>query len=253
LCGGDEGSLWNLGICATGAGDREAAREAWEGLGIEVEEVGSEIHTKGAGVVQVRVSERGAIVAPREGDPESFEYLWMARLGPAHGRILSPTVGNLVVDVGDVVLHDGAAAAYRVDGKRKVPRFPLMALLRRRTNHVFRFAGAQPGRGAIAALEEKLGAGSVYVHTEQVAWLCRECARGGKAGHQHEQLKPDTRIVYGKLVIEEGRLATFREALDGALGARDDLALYCPELHQALGDEARAGADQEAWTALAYT
>jgi hypothetical protein len=253
LRGGDEGALWNLGICAAGARDPVAAREAWEGLGIDVEEIEGEIHYKGRGLVQVRVSERGPIVAPQEGDAGSFEYLWIARLGPAHGRILSPTVGNFFVDVGDVVLHDGAAAGYRVDGKQKVPRFPVMALLRRGTDRVFRFAGAQPGRGAIAALAEKLGAGSVYVHTEEVAWLCRECARGGKAGHQHEQLKPDARIVYGKLVIEEGQLATFREALDGALRARDDLALYCPELHQALGDEARAAADQKDWTVLAYS
>jgi hypothetical protein len=61
------------------------------------------------------------------------------------------------------------------------------------------------------------------------------------------------RIVYGKLVIEKGQLASFRATLDSVLGTRDDLALYCPDLHRALGDHARAAADDKSWTALAYS
>jgi hypothetical protein len=247
---GDEGALWNLGICATGAGDQDAAAEAWQGLGIKVERVDGEVRYAGRGTAQIRISERGPIVSPGDGDPDSFEYLWIARLGPAHGRILSPTSHDFFADVGDVVLHDGAAAGYRDDGERKVPRFPVMALLRRGTQRTFRFAAAQPGRGEIAALEKHLGPGTVYVHTEQVAWLCRACAHGGKVGHQHERLKPDSRIVYGKLVVEEGQFSAFRDKLDGALATRDDLALYSPGLHRASGDEARAVADESAWTAL---
>ena len=30
----------------------------------------------------------------------------MCRLGPAHGRILSPTAGDFFADIGDIVLHD---------------------------------------------------------------------------------------------------------------------------------------------------
>jgi hypothetical protein len=251
---GDEDALWNLGICATGAGDQDAAMEAWKGLHIDVELIDGEVRYTGRGMVQVRVTERGAMVSPSDdGDPDSCEYLWLARIGPAHGRILSPTVGNFFVDVGDVVLHDGAPVGYRDDGEWKVPRFPVMALLRRGTQRSFRFAAAQPGRGEIAALEKHLGEGSVYVHTEQVNWLCRECARGGKVPHEHERLKPDARIVYGKLVVEEGQLAAFRVTLDTILGPRDDLALYCPDLHRAVGDEARAAADEKAWTALAHS
>jgi hypothetical protein len=247
---GDEGILWNLGICATGAGDQDAAAEAWQGLGIQVERIDGEVRLAGRATAQIRVSERGPIVAPGDGDPDSFEYLWIARLGPAHGRILSPTSRDYFVDVGDVILHDGAAAGYRDDGERKVPRFPVMALLRRGTQRTFRFAAAQPGRGEIAGLEEQLGPGTVYVHTEQVAWFCRSCAKGGKVGHPHERLEPDSRIVYGKLVVEEGHSSSFREKLDAALATRADLALYSPELHRASGDEARAAADESAWAAL---
>jgi hypothetical protein len=71
--------------------------------------------------------------------------------------------------------------------------------------------------------------------------------------HQHERLKPDERIVYGKLVVQEGQLASFRAALDAVLRTRDDLALYCPDLHRELGDEVRAAAEEKAWTALAYS
>jgi hypothetical protein len=253
LRGGDEGALWNLGICAAGAGDQDAAMEAWKALHIGVENIDGEVRYPGRGSVQVRVTERGPIVSPGNGDPDTCEYLWIERIGPAHGRILSPTVGNFFVDVGDVVLHDGAPVGYRDDGERRVPRFPVIALLRRGTQRSFRFAAAQPGRGEIAALEKHLGDGSVYVHTEQVNWLCRECARGGKVPHQHERLKPDVRIVYGKLVVEEGQIGAFRAALDAVLGTRNDLALYSPDLHRALGDEIRAAADEKAWTALAYS
>jgi len=250
LRSGDEGALWNLGICATGAGDQEAAAEAWQGLGIEVERVDGEVRSAGRVVAQVRLSERGPIVAPGAGDSESFEYVWIGRLGPAHGRILSPTVGDYFADVGDVVLHDGAPAGYRDDGESKVPRFPVIALLRRGTLRTFRFGAAQAGRGGIADLEEDLGPGAVYVHTEQVDWICRSCARDGRVPHRHERQKPDPRIVYGKLVVEERELPLFCEALDQALAKKEDLALYCPSLHRAVGDEARAAADEAAWKGL---
>jgi hypothetical protein len=250
LRGGSEGALWNLGICATGAGDQEAAAEAWQGLGIEIERVDGEVRCVGQVIAQVRLSERGSIVAPGAGDPESFEYVWIGRLGPAHGRILSPTVGHFFADVGDVILHDGAAVGYRDDGERKFPRFPVMALLRRGTLRTFRFAAAQPGRGGVAGLEEDLGPETVYVHTEQVEWICRECARDGRVPHRHERQKPDARIVYGKLISEARELALFRDALDRALAKKEDLALYCPSLHRALGDEARAAADEAAWKGL---
>ena len=246
----DEGALWNLGICATGAGDQDTAAEAWRGLGIEIERVDGEIRSVGRVMAQVRLSERGPIAAPGDGDPESFEYLWIGRLGPAHGRILSPTVGDFFADVGDVVLHDGAPAGYRGEGESKVPRFPVIALLRPGTLRTFRFAAAQPGRGGIANLEEDLGSGAVYVHTEQVDWICRECARDGRVAHRHERQKPDPRIVYGKLIVEERELPLFRDALDRALAKKEDLALYCPALHRALGDETRAAADAAAWKGL---
>jgi tetratricopeptide (TPR) repeat protein len=250
---GDESALWNVGICATGARHHQAAMEAWTKLHIDVELVDGEVRYTGRGIVQVRITERGPIVAPGDGDPGACEYLWIARMGPAHGRILSPTEGNFFADVGDVVLHDGAPVGYRDDGQSRVPRFPLMALLRRGTQRSFRFAAVQPGRGEIAGLAKSLGEESIYVHTEQVSSFCRECARSGRVPHQHERLKPDERIVYGKLVVQEGQLASFRAALDAVLRTRDDLALYCPDLHRELGDEVRAAAEEKAWTALAYS
>ena len=148
------------------------------------------------------------------------------------------------------MLRAAAPAGYRDDGESKVPRFPVIALLRRGTLRTFRFAAAQPGRGGIADLEEHLGPEAVYVHSEQVDWICRGCARDGRVPHRHERQKPDLRIVYGKLIVEERELSLFRDALDRALAKKEDLALYCPALHRALGDEARAAADDAAWTGL---
>jgi hypothetical protein len=249
--GRDESTLWNLGICATGAGDQDAALEAWTGLGIEVKRGEHEVVFAGiGGNAQVRLSERGPSTAPGDGDAESFEYLWIERLGPAHGRILSPTAGNFFADVGDVVLHDGAAAGYRDDGARKVPRFPVMALLRRGSLRTYRFIATQPEHGAVASLEEALGPDSVYVHTEQVEWFCRSCAQSGKVPHEHERRRTDSRIVYGKLVVEETQLEDFSEKLDVTLANRPELTLYSPGLHRALGDHERAGAEELSWNAL---
>jgi tetratricopeptide (TPR) repeat protein len=68
---GDEGALWNLGICATGAGDHHVAMEAWTKLHIDVELVDGEVRYTGRGIVQVRITERGPIVAPGDGDPDA--------------------------------------------------------------------------------------------------------------------------------------------------------------------------------------
>jgi hypothetical protein len=248
--GRDESTPWNLGICATGAGDHDAALEAWLELGLKVERGDNEvIFQGGGGNVQIRLSERGPSTAPGDGDPNSFEYLWIERLGPAHGRILSPTAGDFFVDVGDVVLHDGAALGYRDDGERKVPRFPVMALLRRGSLRTYRFIATQPEHGAVASLND-LGSDSVYVHTEQVDWFCRSCAQSGKVPHEHERRRADSRIVYGKLVVEEAQLEDFSEKLDVTLASRPELTLYSPGLHRALGDHERAGAEELSWSSL---
>lgn len=50
--------------------------------------------------------------------------------------------------------------------------------------------------------------------------------------------------------MEERELFPFRDALDRALAKEEDLALYCPSLDRALGDEARTAADDEALRGL---
>jgi tetratricopeptide (TPR) repeat protein len=248
---GDEATLWNLGICATGAGDDAAALQAWRELGMSVQSGPDGVVFQGpGGHAQVRVTDEGPIAEPMTGDPEGAEYLWMERLGPAHARILSPTLRNFYADVGDIVLHDGAALGYRDDGKSKVPRFPVLALLRRGTLRTFRFAGAQPERGQLALLAKDLGEDSVYVHSEMTSLLCAKCVREGAIGHIHEKLIPDRRIVYGKLVAEESALAAFREKLDAALARRPELALYAPSLHRALDDDDRADDERRLWSSL---
>ena len=52
-----------LGICAAGAGDQAAAMEAWKGLHIDVELIDGEVRFTARGIVQVRVTERGALDA----------------------------------------------------------------------------------------------------------------------------------------------------------------------------------------------
>lgn len=123
-------------------------------------------------------------------------------------------------------------------------------MLKRGTLRTFRFAGVQPERGALAGLAEGLGEESVYVHSEMTTLLCAKCVRDGAVGHIHEELIPDRRIVYGKLVADESALAAFREKLDAALARQPDLALYAPSLHRALNDGKRAEDEKRLWAAL---
>jgi tetratricopeptide (TPR) repeat protein len=241
LRSGDESTLWNLGICATGARDSDAANEAWRALGFADGPLG---------MSQIRICETGPCSELVAGDPENIEYLWIRRITPALGEILSPTLRDFYADVGDRVVIDGAPVGYRDDGQSRVARFPVIAVLERGPLRTFRFAGTQQAKGELAGLSGILGPDTVYVHSEMVAMLCRECARAGAANHRHYEQKTDQRIVYGKLVAEQSKLAEFRATLDRALKLKPDLALYAPSLHRALDDEQRAAEDDRNWTAL---
>jgi hypothetical protein len=121
---------WNLGICATGAGEGPLALEVWKRLGQEVEigrfglPEGSYPHCK------VRVAQRPlAERAAGSDDPGLEETIWIERLSPCHGIIRSVLCQDLGIDYGDVILFDGAPITYHTYGERKTPVHPHLATL----------------------------------------------------------------------------------------------------------------------------
>ncbi len=245
---GDAAVLWNLGICATGAGDGATALEAWRALGFEVErgEDGLPFMPR-LGPVQVRLSNAG--VPGWEGAPCDYEHVWIERLSPCHGRVLSPTSSEMSAEYGDVVLHDGAAIGYRESNGRRTPRFPLLALLRKGTDRVFRFAALQEEEGQAAALTELLPEGSlVYPHTERVEMICRDCVRGGGRHMHRAEAKRNHRQLFGKLIVPTNlALSDFIRQLQAVLSSRPHLRFAAPALHSGAGDTLGARRAQQLW------
>lgn len=122
--------LWNLAICATAAGDGAAAAEAWVRLGFAAElGPGGLPRVADLGDVIVRASTGGIGAAHPGRGPVDYQDVQVRPESPCHGVVLSPTVSPVGVDVGDVVLWDGAPVGYRREGDTQVPRFPLLVRL----------------------------------------------------------------------------------------------------------------------------
>jgi hypothetical protein len=246
--GETEGVLWNLAICAMGAGDHALAAGVMKELGMKGETGEDGIFTGSFDGVQVRVSTLGEGIDPAahvEGSEPSFENLWIQRLSYVHGRIANASIYDLPVDYGDIVLFDGAPVGWRDDGKTRTPRFPLLQKLRSGPFRRYRFLAKQPRRGFFQEIGDRLPEESFfYVHDEQVNMLCRECARGGKIVHDHSE--PEALLVSGKFVVPEGALdSTLVETLEELTGDAGLLAI--PKLFHDLGDAARARRDEERW------
>ncbi|MCI0573395.1 MAG: hypothetical protein L0Y66_21835 [Myxococcaceae bacterium] len=249
-----EAVLWNLGICATGALDGETALEAWRALGMTLEQGEDGLpFMPGLGMVQVRLSTEGD--RAWEGEEPEYEHVWIRRLSPCHGRVLSPTMADFQADYGDLVLHDGAAIGFRMQDGQRIPRFPQLGVLRKGEERCFRFAALQVEGGQVAALEELLPEGCLlYPHTEQVEMICRECVRGsGRHEHRPTELRTH-RQLFGKLVVP-ARMepAEYLRHLQAALVQRPHLTLASPALHLALGDEVGARRAEQTWEQIEAT
>lgn len=235
----DDAVRWNLGICATGAGDGAAALEVWRSLGHRVSLGTDGLPTGGWPMVEVRLAERpGAARTAEDEDPGEEETVWVTRLSACHGRVESPTYQDLGVDYGDLVLFDGAAILFRDRGGERVPVFPHLVTLRSGGWTTIRFTGRQDEPGAIEAMKLPNGA-FLYSHTERVRNYCRACWEKGKdAAHEHTESAHT--VVTGKLVVPPG--GDLR-ALAAHLSVPSPVTLLVPELWRKLGLEERARLD----------
>lgn len=234
--------IWNLGICATALGDGATALEQWRRIGCTVASGDDGLPVGRFGPAQVRLAQRPLAVRDAAlDDPGGQETVWIERLSPCHGRVVSALVDDLGVDYGDVVLHDGVpVGTLRAEG-RSAPIFPHLLTLRREAWPNFAFAGTQQRAGQIAELGSRLGGGAeLYVHTEYVRMLCPDCA-GGEA-HAHEA--PFHPVVRGKLVVPRGvPLDAVGAALLRETGGSTSARVLVPDLWAALGDHPRAEAE----------
>jgi hypothetical protein len=237
---------WNLGICATGAGEGAVALDVWKRMSQKIELGRFELPEGRYPQCKVKLAERP--LAERDAgcdDPGLQETIWIERLSPCHGIVRSALYQNLGVDFGDVVLFDGAPITHHTYGETQVPVFPHLATLVRRGYRFYDFAGTQQAKGQLADASQGLAADAVvYTHTEQYVVLCATCWRSEQTDHAKHEAR-DEHVVVGRIVappdIEPGELL---RQLDDAIAARPPCRIYAPALCEAAGLHERGAVER---------
>jgi hypothetical protein len=259
LLGDEKAVLWNLAISATALGRGEDAAAALRKLGHGAQVAASGMpYVDGLPPVQVRVASVGSGLGSGAALPDravGFELLWVTPLSPCHGVVSSASQRDASVDFGDVVLWDAIPVGVVEDGGRPVPRFPLLAVLRRGDERRFRFVALQQNAGDVAVFAEGLpDEARMFIHHERVELLCARCANGEHMQKHRHEPPQEHRLVYGKLVIPgHVELRAFRRELEATLRSQPRIQLVVPGLLEAVGDTAAAGKAHQMWRGLERT
>ena len=233
---------WNMGICATGAGEAEIALEIWKRMGQKIEMGRFDLPEGGYPQCKVRLAERPLAERTSEADdPGLEETIWIERLSPCHGIVRSVLYQDLGVDYGDVVLIDGAPITYHTYGDQEYPVFPHLATLVRQKFRFFDFAGTQDESGRIADTSRDLDEDAiVYSHTENFQILCSSCWRDPNVDHEHHE-EEEKHVVKGRIAVPNNvEVDIFLDQLDTAIKTRDPCRIYSPDLCEAAGQSDRA-------------
>ena len=243
---------WNLGICATGAGDAEIALDVWKRMGQKIELGRFGLPEGGYSGCKVRLCERPLAerTADRD-DPGDEETVWIERLSPCHGIVRSVLYRKLGVDYGDVILIDGAPITHHMYGDQQIPVFPHLATLLRRNYRFFDFAGTQQTARQLADMSEELEGDSViYSHSESFKIMCENCWRNPDVDHaDHRTI--ERHVVIGQIAaspdIAPERLL---DLIDQGIARRKDCQIYAPDLCAAAGQLARERIDRRRFALL---
>lgn len=259
LAGDQRGMLWNIAICATALGQGAVAVEALQRLGFDarVQDSGMPL-VDGLPPAQVRVATRGAGIGMTGPDLDrgvAFELVWVSPASPCHGVVQTATFRDGSADYGDLVLWDGTPVGVTEHEGKRVPRFPLLSVLRKGDEHRFRFVALEQSEGDVLAFGQALPhEARMFVHRATIEMLCARCAAGDHM-RKHEHLKAEPhRLVYGKMIIPGAvDLRAFRAALEPVLKSHANIQLVMPGLLEAVGDAPAAGKAHQLWRGLERT
>jgi tetratricopeptide (TPR) repeat protein len=248
----DESCEWNLGICATGAGNAAIALDVWKRLGQKIEMGRFGLPEGRYPSCKVKLAERPLAERTADlDDPGQEETVWIERLSPCHGIIRSVLYANVGVDYGDVILMDGAPITHHTYGEQQIPVFPQLATLLRRNYQFFDFAGTQETARQLADISEDLdGDAVIYSHSESLKMLCANCWRDPDLDHdRHERM--EKHVVTGRIAappdIAPARLL---DMIDKGLEKRERCQLYAPDLCTAAGLTERERIDRRRFVML---
>ncbi|WP_303636188.1 hypothetical protein [Stenotrophomonas tuberculopleuritidis] len=170
----DQGTAWNAGIAATGAGDWTEARRQWRRCGIAIDDAEGPIDGN-FGVACLSL------------DPWSDgETVYMRRLDPVRARVENVPLPESGFRFGDIVLHDGASTGRRRYGEHEVPVFNAMQRLQQSDMATYTVFVQCDSAEDIAALQRMAlpGIGLVEDWTHSVRHLCLRCSYG--TPHRHD-------------------------------------------------------------------
>ncbi len=244
---------WNLGICATGAGEGALALEVWKRLEQRIEMGRFGLPEGRYPQCKVRLAQRPLAERTAESDdPGLEETIWIERLSPCHGVIRSVLYQDLGVDYGDVILFDGAPITHHTYGDKQIPVFPHLATLVRNEYRMFDFAGTQEEAGQIADTSADLERDAiVYSHSENYVVMCAACWRDPEVNHSHEE-KVEKRVVTGRIAAPPDLPPRdLLQQLDAAISKRTPCRLYVPALCNAAGFSDRAAFEQRRFDMIA--
>lgn len=244
---------WNLGICATGAGNAAVALDVWKRMGQAIEIGRFGLPEGRYPQCKVKLAQRPLAERTSElDDPGAEETIWIERLSPCHGVIRSVTYQSLGIDYGDVILIDGAPITHHMYGEVQIPVFPHLATLLRRNYQMFDFAGTQDAARQLADISADLDEDAViYSHSEGFRVLCANCWRDPDLDHdQHEGV--EKHVVMGRIAAPPGIApARLMDLIDRAITKREKRCqLYAPDLSAAAGLTARERIDRRRFALL---
>lgn len=259
LAGAEKRLLWNIAISATALGKGEVAAEALRKLGFPATVQPSGMpYVADMPPMQVRVATLGSGHGLMGADLDrsvAFEVVWVSPASPVHGVVQTATSREGAADYGDLVLWDGTPVGVFEHEGRRVPRFPLLHILRKGDEHHFRFVALEQAEGDVLAFGRELPNEAIlFAHHARIELLCARCATGDHM-RKHEHLKAEPhRLVYGKLIVpRSAELRAFEAALKQRLAEHPKVQLVMPGLLEVLGETAAAGKAHQLWRGLERT
>lgn len=250
-----ESHQWNLGICATGAGEGDIALSVWKALGNKIAMGRFDLPEGRYPSCKVRLAEHP--LAQRDAahdDPGQEETIWIERLSPCHGIIRNVLFYDLGVDYGDVIIFDGAPITYHKYGDKQIPVFPHLWTLRKSNYQFYDFAGTQAEKGILTEVSDRLERDAVvYSHTENFSMLCSACWNNEAIDHEHRDTE-QKHVVTGRISAPPDiNPAHLLKQVDLALKDTPENRIFSPDLCRAAGLEDRAKIEERRFKMLRKT
>ncbi len=187
----DEAAIWNLGIAATAVQDWTEARRAWTLFGISL--------PPGTGPIQMNL---GSVPIRINPDTDA-EVVWARRIDPARALLTSIPLADSNHRYGDLVLHDGAPAGYRLDEDVEVPVFNELDLLARGAAGTFEVRIHVRSIGDLTAFEQACATyGCATEDWSTIRVLCQGCSEGRPHPHPDPPIEGEHRFAVAASTAE---------------------------------------------------